>query len=291
MDIQEIEAVLDEINENITTFAVLWALLYVIAGFVLARLASNLVKRLFRQRPNRELEMLIRRGVFYVILGVFVVAALSELGINTTVLVAMVGILTVAIGFASQTSISNLISGLFLIGERPFAIDDLIQVGDTIGFVLSIDLLSVKLRTRDNTFVRVPNETILNSEVKTLTKFPIRRVDLQLGVAYKEDLDKVRKVLLEVADKHPLCLTEPEPLFIFQGFADSSLAFQFSVWVRREEFLTLRTDLQLEIKEAFDQAGIEIPFPHRTLYTGSITDPFPVHIVSSPSNSNHEYNR
>ena len=291
MDIQEIEAVLDEINENITTFAVLWALLYVIAGFVLARLASNLVKRLFRQRPNRELEMLIRRGVFYVILGVFVVAALSELGINTTVLVAMVGILTVAIGFASQTSISNLISGLFLIGERPFAIDDLIQVGDTIGFVLSIDLLSVKLRTRDNTFVRVPNETILNSEVKTLTKFPIRRVDLQLGVAYKENLPKVRQVLFEVADKNQLCLTEPEPVFIFQGFGDSSLNFQFSVWVRREEFLKSRTLPQLEIKEAFDQAGIEIPFPHRTLYTGSVTDPFPVHIVSSPSNPNHEYNR
>ena len=280
MDTQEVEAVLDQIIGNITTFAVLWALLYLIAGFVLARFASRLVQRMFRQKPNRQLEMLVRRGVFYLILGVFVIAALSELGFNTTALVAVAGILTVALGFASQTSMSNLISGLFLIGERPFAVDDLIQVGDTIGFVLSIDLLSVKLRERDNTFVRIPNESILNSEVKTLTKFPIRRIDLQLGVAYKEDLAKVRQVLFEVADKHPLCLTEPEPVFIFQGFGDSSLNFQFSVWVRREEFLTLRTSLQLEIKEAFDQAGIEIPFPHRSLYTGSITDPFPISIVS-----------
>jgi small-conductance mechanosensitive channel len=126
----------------------------------------------------------------------------------------------------------------------------------------------------------VPNETIPNTEVKTLTRFPIRRVDLQLGVAYKEDLNKVRHLLLTVADKNPLCLAEPGPLFIFQGFDDSALAIQFSVWVRREEWLTLKTNLQLEIKTAFDQAGIEIPFPHRTLYTGSITDPFPISIVS-----------
>lgn len=280
MDTQEIASALDEIMSNITTFAVLRSLLYIIAGFVLAGLAGRVVRRIFREKPNRQLEMLVRRGVFSVILGVFVIAALGELGFNTTALVAMAGILTVALGFASQTSMSNLISGLFLIGERPFAVDDLVQVGDTTGFVLSIDLLSVKLRERDNTFVRIPNETILNSEVKTMTRFPIRRIDLQLGVAYKEDLAKVRQVLLEVADQNPLCLAEPEPLFIFQGFDDSSLNIQFSVWVRSEEFIALKTNLQLEIKEAFDQAGIEIPFPHRTLYTGSITDPFPISIVS-----------
>jgi len=280
MDTQELASVLDQILAKFSMLALLRALLYLGVGVVLARLASRLVQQMFRQKPNRQLEMLTRRGVFYVIFSVFLIAALSELGFNTTALVAVAGILTIALGFASQTSMSNLISGLFLIGERPFAVDDLIQVGNTTGFVLSIDLLSVKLRERDNSFVRIPNETILNSEVKTLTRFPIRRIDLQLGVAYKEDLPKVRQVLFEVVDKNQLCLTEPEPVFIFQDFGDSSLNFQFSVWVRREEFLTLRTDLQLEIKQAFDRAGIEIPFPHRTLYTGSITDPFPISIVS-----------
>ncbi len=290
MDTQEVASVLDQVMGSLSAFALLRALLYVVVGIVLARLASRVVQRMFRQKPNRQLEMLVRRGVFYLIVSVFVIAALGELGFNTTALVAVAGILTVALGFASQTSMSNLISGLFLIGERPFAVDDVIQVGNTTGFVLSVDLLSVKLRQFDNTFVRVPNETILNSEVKTLTRFPIRRIDLPLGVAYKEDLTKVRQVLFEVADKNPLCLAEPEPVFIFQGFGDSSLNIQFSVWVRREEFIALRTALQLEIKEAFDQAGIEIPFPHRTLYTGSITDPFPISIVSQSSDSNQEPN-
>ncbi len=188
MDTQEIAFVLDQVIGNLSAFALLRALLYVVAGIVLARLASRVVQRIFRQRPNPQLEMLVHRGTFYVIATVFVIAALGELGFNTTALVAVAGILTVALGFASQTSMSNLISGLFLIGERPFAVDDVIKVGNTTGFVLSIDLLSVKLRKFDNTFVRVPNETILNSEVNTLTKFPIRRADLEISVAYKEDL-------------------------------------------------------------------------------------------------------
>jgi small-conductance mechanosensitive channel len=99
-------------------------------------------------------------------------------------------------------------------------------------------------------------------------------------VAYKEDLTKVQEILFDVADKNPLCLEEPQPLFIFQNFGDSAINFQFSVWGRREEYLTLKTQVQMEIKAAFDQAGIEIPFPHRTLYTGSVTEPFPVSIVS-----------
>lgn len=280
MDTQELASVLDELITNISALALFRAIVYLVVGALLARLASRLVHRILRRTPNRQLEMVARRVVFYVILGVFGVAALTELGFDTTILVAFAGILAIAIGFASQTSISNLISGLFLIGERPFAVDDLIQVGDITGFVMSIDSLSVKLRQFDNVFVRVPNEIILNSEVKTLTRYPIRRIDLAVGVAYKEELSNVRQVLFEVAEKNPLCLIEPEPLFRFQGFDDSSLNIQFSVWVRSEEFLSVKTELQLEIKEAFDKADIEIPFPHRTLYTGSVTDPFPISIVS-----------
>jgi small-conductance mechanosensitive channel len=291
MDPQEVASMLDQVLRNITVMNLLRALLYLIAGVVLARLASRLVRRMFRQRPNRELEVLLSRGAFYTVISIFVIAALSELGFNTTVLVAVAALLAVAIGFASQTAMSHFISGLFLMGERPFSIDDIIEVGGTTGIVLSVDLLSVKLRKFDNTFVRIPNETILNSEVRTLTKFPIRRCDLQLGVAYKEDLTKVRQLLFEVADKNPLCLAEPEPLFFFQEFDDSSLNIQFSVWVRQEEWITVKTNLQLEIKMAFDRAGIEIPFPHRTFYTGSLTDPFPISIVSPSSELDHESGR
>ena len=270
--------------------SLLRALVIVVIGYILARIASLAMQRVFKESANRHQTILFQRGAYYLILGLFVFAAMVELGFNPGVLLGAAGILTVAIGFASQTSMSNLISGLFLIGEQPFAIGDLIQVGNTVGEVLSIDLLSIKLRKLDNTYVRIPNETLLKAEVSTFTKFSIRRIDLQLGVAYKEDINKVRDVLQEVADKNPLCLEEPQPLFIFIGFGESSIDLQFSVWVKREEYLNLKNSIQMEIKAAFTKENIEIPFPHRTLYAGSITEPFPVSInkPESPDNS-HKY--
>lgn len=251
-------------------------------GVLFATLASRVVNRLAVRRFSTHHLQLTRRLVFYSLLGLFVASALRELGFSLAVLMGAAGVLTVAIGFASQTSASNLISGLFLIGERPFEVGDVICVGTTTGEVLSIDALSVKLRTFDNLFVRIPNETLIKSEVTTLTRFPIRRHDLTLGVAYKEDIDTVRDVLQEVADRNMLCLDDPPPLFIFLGFGDSALNIQFSVWAKRENFLLLRNSITAEIKAAFDRAGIEIPFPHRSLYAGEATRPFPVTIVEPP---------
>jgi small-conductance mechanosensitive channel len=251
------------------------ALVKVVAGLALGRLAGNGLARLFAEEDAQR-AMIIRRGVFYGIAGLFTASALMELGFDLSVLLGAAGILTVAVGFASQTSASNVISGLFLLGERPFAVGDIIRVNGTTGEVLSVDLLSVKLRTFDNLFVRIPNETMIKSEVTNLRRFPIRRIDLQVGVAYKEDLRAVREVLMEVAERNPLCLEEPAPIIIFRGYGDSSINHQFSVWAKTEHFLELRNSIPVEIKEAFDEHGIEIPFPHRTLYTGSETSPFPV---------------
>ncbi len=265
--------------------AMMWlrAGLLLLLGFLLASLVSRLAVRGLKSRLSVHHLQLFRRLVYYLLLALFAASALRELGFNLAVLIGAAGVLTVAIGFASQTSVSNLISGLFLIGEKPFAVGDVIQVGGTTGEVLSIDALSVKLRTFDNLFVRIPNESLIKSEVTNMTRFPIRRLDIKLGVAYKEDIDQVRKVLNEVADRNLRCLDDPAPTFIFLGFGDSSLDLQFSVWAKRENFLELRNSIQPEIKKAFDAAGIEIPFPHLSLYTGSETKPLPLQLSSIPA--------
>ncbi len=254
-------------------------LLTFVVGLVLARLLAAGAFRLFGRRLTPQGAMLLRRAVFYSLLALVVVSVLRQLGFQLGVLLGAAGVLTVAVGFASQTSASNLISGLFLIAEHPFVVGDIVRIDDVTGEVLSVDLLSVKIRTFDNLYVRVPNETIIKTRITNLTHFPIRRIDIQMGVAYKEDMGKVRDILLDLADLNPLILDEPEPLFIFNGFGDSALTFQFSVWAARENFLEARTGLQLAIKDAFDAAGVEIPFPHRTLYAGSATEPFPVRVV------------
>lgn len=252
------------------------AIILVIVGLTTAKLVSSGITRIVDKKIDLHRTMLLKRGSYYFILILFLVTALHQVGFNLSVLLGAAGIFSVAIGFASQTSASNLISGLFLVAERPFTVGDVIRVGSTTGEVLSIDTLSVKLRTFDNLFVRIPNESLIKSEVTTLTRFPIRRADLLLGVAYKEDLKKVRAILEEVADKNPLCLEEPKPRYIFQGFGASSLDIQFSVWAKRENFLDLKNSIYDEIKSAFDEQGVEIPFPHVSLYTGSVTEPFPI---------------
>lgn len=257
------------------------AILVVGAGFVVARLTSSFLVRATRASLDPHRLMILQRGSYYAVLVMFLATALIQIGFDLSVLLGTAGILTVAIAFASQTSMSNFISGLFLIAENPFQVGDLLQIGTTVGEVLEVDLLSVKLRKFDNTFVRLPNELLIKSEFWNLTKFPIRRLDLQIGVAYKEDVGQVRDILMEVADKNPLSLEEPQPLFIFQGLGDSALKIQFSVWVFKENFLVVRNSIQEEIMQAFDAAGVEIPFPHRTIYTGSITEPFPIRLVDS----------
>lgn len=258
------------------------ALLIVLIGLLLARTLASATVRFFNDRLDAHRSMILRRMVFYLVLGMAVATALNELGFKLGVLLGAAGILSVAIGFASQTSASNLISGLFLVGERPFGIGDAIKVGGTTGEVLSIDLLSVKLRTFDNLFVRIPNETLIKSEVVNLSRFPIRRVDLLLAIARKEDIGRVRELLFAVAEANPLCLEEPKPLFIVVGFGASSTDLQFSVWAKRENFLELKNSMYEEIKRAFDVHGIEIPFPHTSIYAGSVTEPIPIRFVNSP---------
>jgi small-conductance mechanosensitive channel len=278
--VEEIKHII-ELLEATRLLSITHALLLLVFGFIVGRITGSTLVKIFHKGMTTHGQQILKRSVFYGIFGLFAVSALKQLGFDLSVLLGAAGILTVAVGFASQTSASNLISGLFLMIERPFSITDVIRVGETTGEVISIDLLSVKLRTYDNLFVRIPNETMIKTEVTTLTRFPIRRADLKLGVAYKEDTDRVRELLLDIASKNPLCLEEPAPLFIFSGFGDSSIDIQFSVWAQRENFLKLKNSMYESIKKTFDQENIEIPFPHVSLYTGSATEPMPIAVVNS----------
>lgn len=260
--------------ENALRFA-----LTLVIGIPLLYLATRATSRLLTKHVSAHAGAIVSKGLFYVGIVILILTSLRELNFDLTAILGAAGIVGVAVGFASQTSLSNIISGLFLVWERPFQIGDAIKVNETVGLVHSIDLLSIKLRTFDNRFIRIPHETLIKSDVTNVTRFPIRRHDIQIGVAYKEDVAKVIRVLKEVAERNPHCLDEPEPLIVFQDFGESSLNFLFGVWFAKDNFLVLRNSIMAEIKERFDAEGIEIPFPHRTLYAGSATDPFPVTIV------------
>ncbi len=227
---------------------------------------SRMIGKMSRRRIGDHIGILIQKILLYGSIIAVVITILLELGFNLGALLGAAGIMSVAIGFASQTSLSNIISGIFLYGEKPFAVGDVIKIGNTTGVVLSIDLLSVKLRQFNNEFVRIPNETMIKTEVTNVTKFPIRRLDVELGVSYNSDIDHVTKTLKEAADKNPFCLDDPAPVIIFKGFGDSSLNFMIGAWCEKSQFLDLRNSLLRDIKNQFDSEGIEIPFPQRVVH-------------------------
>jgi small-conductance mechanosensitive channel len=256
------------------------ALVILLVAFLLTRIVGRQIKR---APLHAQQQLMLRRISTAVIFGIGIAAALGALGIQLGVLLGAAGVATVALGFAAQTSLSNLISGTFLMVEQPFVVGDVIQVDGITGEVLAIDLISVRLRTFDNVLARIPNETMLKANVRNLTHFPIRRVEIDIGVAYREDLPRVRALLLEIAERNKFALREPAPQVIYRGFGDSAVNMMFAVWAARERFLDLRNSLYEDIKRTFDAQGIEIPFPHRTLYAGPATPPLPVRVTETAS--------
>jgi small-conductance mechanosensitive channel len=280
---------LGDLLGNVTVEPTEWlrALVLLFVGIPVAFGVSKWIRAWVTRTTTPQQGLVVGKLFWYAGLAGIVVTVLLELGFNLAPLLGAAGILGIAVGFASQTSVSNVISGFFLMAEQPFVVDDIIEVGATTGRVMSIDMMSVKIRTFDNRFVRIPNEQIIRSEVTTVTRFPVRRVDVRVGVAYKEDMARVREVLLEVADENPIALMEPAPVVVFMGYGDSSLDFLLGVWATRENWLPLKNAIHEDIKRRFDAEGIEIPFPHHTLYAGSATDPFPVRVVSHERDGEH----
>lgn len=259
------------------------AAVMVVIGLPIVVVLSKGARRWGTARINAQAGLIGGKLIFYAGLTTVAVTTMTELGFSLAPLLGAAGIVGIALGFASQTSVSNVIAGFFLIAEQPFVVDDLIEVGGVTGRVLSVDTMSVKLRTLDNKFVRIPNETLVKSTVTNITRFPIRRVDVRLGVAYKEDPKRVREVLLDLAEQNPVCLMEPEPIVVFEGFGESSLNLLFAVWTTRENFLAMKNSIQEEVMERFEEEGIEIPFPHRSIYVGSETEAFPIRLIADAS--------
>ncbi|MFZ5516211.1 MAG: mechanosensitive ion channel family protein [Candidatus Zhuqueibacterota bacterium] len=252
--------------------------LVLIIGLPIVFFLSRTVKKYSVKKFSAQQSMILGKFVLYTGIAFILFSALREVGFELTTLLGAAGIATLAIGFASQTSVSNIISGLFLLAEKPFEVNDIITVGTNTGVVLSIDFLSVKLRTFDNQYIRIPNETIIKTDVINMTHFPIRRVDINLNIVYRENIGRVRQALLDVADKNALCLKEPEPFVYFNEFGDSSYELILWVWAEKSNWLKLKNSIAEDIKNRFEKENIEIAFRHLSLYAGSMSRPFPVQV-------------
>ncbi|MDR0567953.1 MAG: mechanosensitive ion channel family protein [Spirochaetaceae bacterium] len=266
MNTSEITEFIEDILRRIDSAGPRDLLLRIISAFLMVfviiivfNLIQIILGKFLKNRFSVQRTFMIRKAIKYTGFVMALLFLFKSIGIDTSALLGAAGIVGIAVGFAAQTSVSSFISGLFLLSEKPFQVGDAIIVDTFLGVVLSVDLLSVKIRTFDNLYVRIPNETIFKSNVTTLTRFPIRRLDLIFNVTYQADLEQVRDVLLDVAAKDPYVLDNPAPLFRVDQFDRAGPLIIFNVWFDKNFILETKTSMYMGIKKRFDEERIELP--------------------------------
>ena len=237
-------------------------------GWLLARSATAAIERFGgKSQAGSHNVLVVRKLVFYAIMILTVILALNQIGVKLSGLLAAAGIVTVAVSFAAQTSVSNVISGIFLLFDRPFSLGDTIKVDTTLGAVLSIGLLSSKVRTFDNLVVRIPNEALLKSTITNYSLLNVRRLDVSVLVDLSTDLKRAHELLLEVMREHVKVLDEPAPAVLTDAITDSGITLIARVWVMSTDFIQARSDLSTSAVLTLREAGIERPRMRREVWT------------------------
>ena len=247
---------------------VLGAVVLILVFWVLGKIIQGVVSTaMSKSRVSVEARDMVGRFVKY---GVVVIAAISvadQLGINVASLIAGVGIAGLALSFAAQDTIANLISGVAIVIDRPFARGDWISVGGLDASVTEIRLRTTVLTTFDNETIVVPNKQLAQERLVNYTLTPRIRVRVPIGIAYKEDMDAARQVLLATLQGDERILADPEPVVVVKSLGDSSVNLELRFWTEDPATrLALLFDYTEKGKRALDAAGIEIPYPHLQLF-------------------------
>jgi small conductance mechanosensitive channel len=243
------------------------AILILVLGIRLARFLSRWVERATTRAQIEPTAVRFITNISHIVLiAIVVMMALSRLGIQTTSLLAVFSAAGLAVGLALQGALSNLAAGLLLIIFRPFKAGDFIGAAGVQGTVQEVQILTTTLHTINNLRLIVPNSQITNSIITNFAANDTRRADFTVGVSYEDDLQTVRQLLETLLAEHPLVLQEPAPFIGVSEFAESSVNIVIRVWVQRRDFRKVRFGLLEQIKYVFDEHGITIPYPQRTLH-------------------------
>ena len=248
-------------------FQVLAAIAILIIGRLLAKLISKLTRRLMTKSKVEPTLITFVGNLIYITLLVFVIiAAMAQLGIQTTSFIAVIGAAGLAVGLALQGSLANFAAGVLLLIFRPFKVDDFIEGAGVTGTVEEIGIFTTQLKSPDNKKIIIPNAKITGDNITNFSAKPIRRVDLVIGVGYGDDLKKVKEVLYDLLSQDDRILKDPAPTVAVMELADSSVNFAVRPWVKGADYWDVYFDTTEKVKTRFDAEGICIPFPQRDVH-------------------------
>ena len=265
----EISKVLNhEIMKGVTLLDIFIFIVIIAVAVIIAKIVRINVRRALKEKVPKTTLATIEKLVYYTIIVIGFIIAIPYIGFSLSGLLVAGGIAGIVIGLATQTVISNLISGLFLLAEKPIKIGDGVSIGDVGGVVKDIRVLSMTIRTWDGIYVRLPNEKVFTSNIYNYNAHAARRFEYKVGIAYKSDADKAIKIIEELFEQHPLILKEPKPQIFVEELADSSVVLIIRIWAPSSEWYGVKTEMLWKIKVALEKAGIEIPFPQIVVWKG-----------------------
>lgn len=265
-----------DLGQLSTTYLIPWginiafALVIFIVGKMVAKGIVSVTKKVLAKAKMDEILINFVSSILNTILLLFIiVAALDQLGVDTTSLIALMGAAGLAVGLALQGSLQNFAAGVMLIIFRPFKAGDFVEAGGISGVVENISIFSSVFRTVDNREVIVPNGAIYGGIITNYSARDTRRIDMVFGIGYGDDIRKAKDVIQEILDNDARILKEPAPLVAVGELADSSVNFNVRPWVKSGDYWAVKFDLTEGIKLAFDAQGISIPYPQMDVHTGN----------------------
>lgn len=262
-----------DINLLVSEYAIPWginiitALLIFFVGRIVVGWVTRIIVRLLRRTGMDNMLVSFLKSIIKTLLLLFVViASLKQLGVDTTSLIALLGAAGLAIGLAMQNSLQNFAAGVMLIVFRPFKDGDFVEAAGIAGVVEKIGIFSTVMRTGDNREMIVPNGAIYGGTITNFSARDTRRIDMEFGIGYEDDLRKARQIILDLIKADERILSDPEPLVAVSELADSSVNFVVRPWVNSGDYWPVRFDLTEKVKLAFDEAGITIPYPQMDMH-------------------------
>lgn len=241
-------------------FKLLGAVVVIFIIWLVYRLLLRGMKKIPAEKLTAQSSVMMRKILKYLYVIVVILYVMSCLGIKLSALLGAAGIVGLAIGFAAQTTASNLISGLFVITEGSIHIGDFIVVGDVTGIVDSLDLLSTRVHTLDNQMVRIPNSSIINSNLQNNSYFPQRRITFAVCVRYGTDIKHALDSFLKAPALCPKVLGDPAPAAWVDGFADNNVNITVAVWCKSSDFIPAKNEMFIALQKVMDENGLVMSY-------------------------------
>jgi small conductance mechanosensitive channel len=268
MDVLTIEFIASAVG------SVLTAIIILIIGFTIGGWVSRRIENIGRKHKHLDETLFIFLGniVRYVIIGFSFLFVLNTFGVQTTSVVAIIGAASLAIGLALQGTLSNIAAGVMIIFFRPIKLGDFVTIDDQSGTVKAINLNYIEMASIGNVQIIIPNSEVWGNTIVNYSVYPQRRAEWTIGVGYGANLAVAEQTIIDTIMADPRSLSDPEPFIQVNNLNDSSVDFLVRVWCDRLDYFQYQADMTRKVKEALDGAGVDIPFPTRTIITAKTDD-------------------